>query len=97
MLHLASYKVEFMKSTQRFLFQVHVSESTAVADHCSTYALSDVTNSQLQTPCQHAHGQSFSQCEDLRSVLQNIEKHLLNEARMPEEELEELEHLSVVA
>ena len=64
-------------------------ESTAVADHCNTYALSDVTDNQLQTPCQHAHDRSCSQCEDLRSVLQEIERYLLNEVRTPEEELED--------
>ena len=72
-----------MKSTQRFLFQVHVWESIAVADHCSTYALSNVTDSQLQTPYQYEYGQNCSQCEDLRSVVQN-------ELCMPDEELEVL-------
>ena len=35
------------------------------------------------------HDRSCSQCEDLRSVLRDIEGYLLNEARMPEEELED--------
>ena len=69
---------------------MHVSKSSAVADHCSTYALNDVTDSQLRTPCQHTHDQNCSQCEDLQSVLHNIEGYLLNEARLPPEELEDL-------
>lgn len=69
---------------------MHVSKSSAVADHCSTYALNDVTDSQLRTPCQHTHDQNCSQCEDLQNVLQNIESYLLNEARLPREELEDL-------
>lgn len=80
---IASFEVKFMKNTKPFLFQVHVSESTAIADHCSTYALSDITDVQLQTPCQHVHDRSCSQCEDLQRVLWNIEGYLLSEARMP--------------
>lgn len=52
--------------------------------------MNDVKDSQLRTPCQHAHDQSCSQSEDLRNALQSIERYLSNEARLPQDELEDL-------
>ncbi|XP_078349668.1 uncharacterized protein LOC144634549 [Oculina patagonica] len=71
-------------------FKVHVSEASSVADHCSTYALNDIKESQLQTPCQHTHDQSCWQCENLLSVLQSIKGYLSNEARLSQDESDDL-------
>lgn len=51
--------------------------------------MNDVKEGQLRTPCQHTHDQSCSQCDDLRRVLQDIEKYLLNEACLTQDELED--------
>ncbi|XP_048581644.1 uncharacterized protein LOC116613106 [Nematostella vectensis] len=40
--------------------QVHVSLSSAIADHCSTYALSDVKEESFSSSCHHVRDQSVS-------------------------------------
>ena len=55
------------------LFQVHVAESSSVADHCRTYALSDSTDSDFQGHCSHPHNETCAQCCQLQEVLSTLE------------------------
>ena len=55
------------------LFQVHVAESSNIADHCRTYALSDSTDSDFQGHCSHPHNESCAQCCQLQEVLSTLE------------------------
>lgn len=56
-----------------YLFQVHVVESSTIADHCSTYALSDSKEDLFTTLCNHAHDERCLQCEMLKDVLESTE------------------------
>lgn len=71
-----------------FIFQVHISECSSVADHCSTYALNDSAQSHFRTPCSHAHVQKCAQCENLSDVLHDIESHL-SQPKLPPDERED--------
>ena len=53
--------------------QVHAVESTNIADHCSTYALSDSKEDPFKGTCNHLHDQCCMQCEILKEVLESIE------------------------
>ena len=55
------------------LFQVHVVESSSIADHCRTYALSDSTDSDFQGHCSHSHNETCAQCCQLQEVLSILE------------------------
>lgn len=49
-----------------------MSSSSPVASHCSIFALSDSTNSDLRQQCDHTHDELCEQCESLHSTLHNI-------------------------
>lgn len=75
-------------------FQVHVSLSSRVADHCSAYALSDEKEPLFSNPCDHYHGNSCSQCEELKTKISDIQAYLQREdLGLPEEELDDLRHI----
>lgn len=75
-------------------YQVHVSLSSSVADHCSTYALSDEKEPLFSSPCDHYHGNSCSQCEELKTKISDIQAYLQREdLGLPEEELDDLRHI----
>lgn len=48
-------------------------ESTNIADHCSTHALSDSKEDHFKGTCSHSHDQYCMQCEILKEVLESIE------------------------
>ena len=52
--------------------------------------MNDVSDNNLCITCQHTHDQGCLQCEDLQRVLENIERYLLSEVCLPEEELGDL-------
>ncbi|KAK3753034.1 hypothetical protein QZH41_014987 [Actinostola sp. cb2023] len=54
-------------------FKVHVSDKSMVADHCSTYALSDPSDKELSQTCDHPHGDKCCHCEALNDALIKIE------------------------
>ena len=58
------------------LMQVHVTEASSVADHCTSYALGDPENRHFSHSCSHPHSLACSSCEGLRSVLSSIEAAL---------------------
>ena len=48
-------------------------ESSNIADHCRTYALSDATDSDFQGHCNHPHNEACAQCCKLQEVLSTLE------------------------
>ena len=56
-----------------YLWQVHVSESSSIADHCSNYGLSDSKEGSFRSACNHLHDQCCMQCESLKDALQQME------------------------
>ncbi|XP_078352229.1 uncharacterized protein LOC144636901 [Oculina patagonica] len=66
-------------------YKVHISECCSVADHCSSYALSDSKNSELSSLCSHDHSLKCSKCESISEVLCCIERYLTKSTLAPEE------------
>ena len=55
-------------------YQVHITDSSPVAEHCSTISLSDSSDADLKQSCSHIHDQKCDQCTSLASALSDIEK-----------------------
>ena len=70
---------------------MHVSESSVVADHCSTYSLNDNKDDAYHMTWDHPHDQACSQCEELKEVLLDLE-NCLNNMQLTEEELDDLRY-----
>ena len=68
-----------------------MTESSPVADHCSTHSLNDSKDAEYKTPCNHTHDRVCSSCEELKEVLLSI-KNVLNEVKGNEDELEDLKY-----
>lgn len=57
---------------------VHVLECSKIPDHCSKYALSDPKERPFSLfACDRAHDQYCLQCEELKDVIQRIERYIL--------------------
>ena len=67
------------------LFQAHVAESATIADHCSTYALSDSKEDPFKSTCNHSHDKRCMQCETLKDVLEKVENCFVDCEVSPEE------------
>jgi hypothetical protein len=74
-----------------FNFQIHISESSSVADHCSTHALNDNKEILLKTSCAQSHDKFCAQCEGLKDVLKSIESYL-TQVKVTQDELDDLRY-----
>jgi hypothetical protein len=73
--------------------QVHVSRSSTVADHCSTFALSEAKDKCFSSTCDHKHDDACPQCEALDNVLADIGDVFNNDAiAIAEDELVDLRY-----
>ena len=59
--------------------QVHVCQSSTVADHCRTFALSDPDNTSFRGECDHLHNETWDRCAFLHSALAEVESALTAE------------------
>ena len=66
-------------------FQAHVPESATIADHCSTYALSDSEEGPFKSTCNHSLDKRCMQCETLKDVLEKVENYFVESEVSPEE------------
>ncbi|XP_078348424.1 uncharacterized protein LOC144633421 [Oculina patagonica] len=83
-----------IKEAKRYLkteFKSHVGREESCADHCTTHALSDSSNANLQGTCQHEHCIVCETCESLETVFKEIESEI-NHAEMSEEQRWQLSH-----
>ena len=65
-----------------------------MADHGSAYALSDQNETFFSSPCDHYHGNSCSQCEELKAKISDIQAYVKREdLGLPDEELDDLRHI----
>ena len=64
-------------------------EPTNIADHCSTYALSDSKEDPFKGTCNHSNDQYCMQCEMLKEVLENVETCFVD-CDIDREELDDL-------
>ena len=60
---------------------VHVSQSSTVADHCRTYALSDPKEPLFQATCDHVHSDVCERRATLASTLNDIEEGLVGQSQ----------------
>ncbi len=68
-------------------------DHSLIADHCKSYALSDPTDTDFQTLCDHQHPSSCGRCVDLKAVLQEIENVVQdNGIQLSEEQRGDLLH-----
>ncbi|CAF3376199.1 unnamed protein product [Rotaria sp. Silwood2] len=68
--------IENLKQSKRYLksdFKVHVCSSSTVADHCSTYALSDAKDKCFHSMCDHDHKDQCEDCILLKNTFLEIE------------------------
>ena len=66
-------------------------ESSNIADHCSTYALSDNKEDSFKGTCNHSHDQYCMQCEILKEVLESVENCFVD-CGINGEELDDLKY-----
>ena len=55
-----------------------MAKSSTVPDHCRQYALSDPLDKDYQSSCDHEHQDTCHRCEELTTVLYEIEKGIQN-------------------
>ena len=76
---------ETLNQGKRYLktdYKVHCKEdSSPCADHCRVFALSDESDNTFKQECEHPHDLKYESCEDLRTVLEEIEICLKNESK----------------
>lgn len=60
------------KSYLRGDYKYHVRQASTVGDHCSTFSLSDVTNTKLRSTCDHEHDAVCQRCEAVKVVLRQL-------------------------
>ena len=60
------------------MFQVHITERSAVPDHCRPYALSFPGDKDYISPCDHAHKERCDRCDILPHVVDEIQSVLEN-------------------
>ena len=71
--------------------QVHVCQSSTVADHCRTFALNDQDNASFRGECDHLHNDTCDRCAFLHSALAEVKSVLVAEMENPtDNEKEEL-------
>jgi hypothetical protein len=77
-----------MQSLNEYSFhgQVHLSQASNVADHCTLYALSDLKEQSLKSKCSHPHDQSCQRCDQLSSAISELESLVPPKDMRPEDQ-----------
>jgi hypothetical protein len=57
-------------------FKMHVQSNSEIADHCITFALSDMSDSDWQGKCDHYHHLECDQCLILKKTLNDLRLNL---------------------
>ena len=58
------------------MVKVHITAASHVPDHCSIHALSDPKEGCLRVACDHSHDKCCPSCDQLKSVMMEIESSL---------------------
>ncbi|KAK3731920.1 hypothetical protein QZH41_000272 [Actinostola sp. cb2023] len=75
------------KSAKRYLksdYKVDVSQDSTVADHCRSYALSDLKDRDFQSSCSHDHRDICERCDLPTSTLKKIDDGLRDQSDQSE-------------
>ena len=75
------------------MFQVHVSTSSHIDDHCRLYALSDASDGDFTTECDHEHDLKCDRCELIPSIFEDVESTLKDLSAIDNEEKNEMEYV----
>jgi hypothetical protein len=75
------------------MFQVHVSTSSRVANHCKPFALSDASDGDFVTECDHEHDLKCDRCELIPSIFEEVESSLKDLLAIDNEEKNEMEYV----
>ena len=63
-------------------YKVHCKEdSSPCGDHCRVFALSDENNDDFKQECEHPHSLQCDSCENLKSVVEEIQTCVKNESQ----------------
>ena len=62
-------------------FQVHVTESTNIPDHCIHHSLSDDKNANFSVYCNHEHDYTCLSCAKITLVLDKIKSALCESSK----------------
>ena len=73
--------------------QVHISKESCIPDHCRPYALSDPNDPEFQAKCSHKHLDLCDRCNNLKTVLNNIDEAI---SQMPANNADVIEELAFV-
>jgi hypothetical protein len=71
-----------------YLLQVHVSKSSRVADHCRSHALSDHSDRDFISKCDHEHDLRCDRCDLIQLVFSELDSALKELASHHEEKKE---------
>lgn len=76
---------EKLNQAKRYLktdYKVHCKEECSpCADHCRVFALSDPVNEAFKQECEHLHNLQCDMCENLKSVVEEIEVSLKSQSQ----------------
>jgi hypothetical protein len=75
------------------MFQVHVSTSSRVTDHCRPFALSDASDGDFVTECDHEHDLKCDRRELIPSIFEEVESSLKDLLAIDNEEKNEMEYV----
>ena len=74
------HSIQANSSVFFLVLQMHVSQTSTVADHRRWFALSDPKEPAFQAQCDHDHKDSCDRCDQLASTLCQIESALIAQA-----------------
>ena len=75
-----------------FIFQLHISQSSEVSDHCCPFALSH-DDQKYSKQCEHTHGRSCTECEQISNVLGLISNASIIAEYESEDQKDEVQYL----
>lgn len=64
-----------LQSSRNYLksdYKVHISMTSSIADHCSTFALSDVSNPCWHERCDHEHDDECDRCQIMKLAFNKL-------------------------
>ncbi len=75
----AEHLICSLKDAKMYLwsdYKAHIDTSTNVADHCSTYSLSDPEKIAIQKGCDHEHALQCTRCTVVEDILTELQDFL---------------------
>lgn len=77
------------------MVKVHITAASHVPDHCSTHALSDPKEDCLRVACDHSHDNCCPSCDQLKSIVMEIESSLRS-SELRDEDRDDLMYIQAI-